>query len=258
MNQFLYYFLGVASFAFIGWWLLKLWQSMHAIVNAPKPTPPPQYHIQKVNPSISFWLSGPILFFVGGLLTFLGFVCTIYFRNPQFLSLIIIGSLFLTGLFFYTYFIVFSSQDKSRTSQKRLEHLQVYTHPDWLFQHPKFAFFGFGNIIAGIVCAFIYQDIYFALLSIYGLVFLLHLWSFSQLNILTITDQHIKLHTGLPVDGILTIPIATISDVHYAQPLLQRILRIHTVSIVDQAGAKLILYTRLPHLFWGTLNQDDI
>jgi len=160
--------------------------------------------------------------------------------------------------FFYTYYIVFSLHDKTHKPKKRPEHLQVYTHPDWLFQHPKFAFFGFGNILAGIVCAYLYQDIYFALLSIYGLVFLLHLWSFSQLNILTITDQHITLHTGLPVDGILTIPITTISDVHYGQTHIQRLLRIHTVSIVDQAGAKLKLYTRLPHLFWGTLNTDDI
>jgi hypothetical protein len=258
MNQLLYYLLGLTGVLFTGWWLLKLWQSMQAIANAPKPIPPPQYHIQKVNPSISFWLKGSSLFFVGGLLTFLGFVCTIFFRNPQFLTLIIVGSLFLTCLFFYTYFIVFSGQKTLRTPKKKPEFLQVYTHPDWLFQHPKFALFGFGNIIAGIVSAFIYQDVYFVLLSIYGLVFLLHLWSFSQLNILTITDQHIKLHTGLPVDGILTIPIATISNVHYSQPRLQRLLRIHTVSIVDQTGAKLVLYTRLPHLFWGTLNTDDI
>ncbi len=61
------------------------------------------------------------MFTIGGLLTFLGFVCTILFRNPQFLLLIIVGSLFLTGLFFYTYFSVFSVYEQANRRKKTQE-----------------------------------------------------------------------------------------------------------------------------------------
>lgn len=235
------------------WWMLKLWRSLHLILNTPKPTPPPKYHVHKVNQSVSFWFRGPVLFAVGGLLTFFGFICTIYFRNPEFLLLIIVGSLCLSGLFFYTYFWVFSTNEKSLDAHKNPGNLQVYTHPDWFFQNLPFVLFGLLNLIAGLVCAYIYQDVYLLLLSIYGLVFLLHLWSFSQLNILTITNLYLHMHTGLPASGILTIPIDTIVEIQHSQPLYQRLLKVHTIRIVDQDGAQLKVHTRLPHLFWTTL-----
>ncbi|MBT5829629.1 MAG: hypothetical protein HOH77_05470 [Candidatus Latescibacteria bacterium] len=253
-DHLIYWLIGLGCLL-LPWWLLKLWRSLHLIVNTPPPTPPPKYHVHKVNPSIPFWLRGPILFTVGGLLTFLGFVCTIFFRNPQFLLLIIVGSLFLSGLFFYTYFLVFSTNQKSLDSHKNPGNLQVYTHPDWLFQNLPFVWFGLLNLIAGLVCAYIYEDIYLVLLSIYGLVFLLHLWSFSQLNVLTITDLYLHLHTGLPANGILTIPIHTIVEVEQSQPIYQRLLKVHTICIVDEDGAQLKIHTRLPHLFWTTLSD---
>ena len=254
-HNLIYWVIGFGALL-LPWWLFKLWQSLHAIFNTPKPPPPPKYHVHKVNTSVSFWLRGSVLFTVGGLLTFLGFVCTIYFRNPQFLLLIIAGSLFLSGLFFHTYLFVFP--DHERAQKKTPEHLQVYTHPYWLFQYPFFALFGLFNVFAGSICAYHYQDIYFMLLSIYGLVFLLHLWSFAQLNILTITDQTLKLYTGLPANGILTIPLHTIVDIQMTQPFYQRPFRVHKISIVDEQGAKLVLHTNLPHLFWGTLIEEDI
>jgi hypothetical protein len=255
-NPLIYWLLGL-GILLLPWWLLKLWQSLQTIFNTPKPVPTPKYRVHKVHQPASFWFKGSVMFAIGGLLTFLGFVCTILFRNPQFLLLIIVGSLFLTGLFFYTYFSVFSVYEQTNRRKKNPGNLQVYTHPDWLFQHPLFFLFGLLNIVVGIVCAYFFQDIYWALLSIYGLVFLLHLWSFSQLNILTITDLYLNLHTGLPADGILTIPLETIVEVEHTQPFLQRLLRTHTIRIVDQEGAQLTLHTRLPHLFWSTLPVGD-
>lgn len=229
---------------------------MYTIFNTPKPKPKPKYQVHKVNQSVSFWFRGSVLFTIGGLLTFLGFACTIYFRNPQFLLLIIAGSLFLSGLFFHTYLFVFPEHENAQ--KKSPEYLQVYTHPHWVFQNPLFVLFGLLNLITGSIWAYHYQDIYFMLLSIYGLVFLVHLWSFTQLNILTITDHTLTLYTGLPANGILTIPINTIVDVQLTQPFYQRPLRVHTISIIDESGAQLRLHTNLPHLFWDTLIREDI
>jgi hypothetical protein len=253
----IYWLIGL-GILLLPWWLLKLWRTMGAIFDTPKPVPLPKFRIDKVVPSGSFWLKGPLLFAIGALLTFLGFVCTIVFRNPQFLYLIIAGSLFLTGLFFYTYFTIFSTHEPSVHPERSPGLLQVYTHPDWLFQHPVFFVFGLANIPIGILCAFVYQDIYFALLGICGLVFLLHLWSFSQLNVLTITDRYLNLQTGLPSDGMLTIPIENIVHVQHSQGLVQRLLRTHTIRIVDHEGAELKLHTRLPHLFWSTLPIEEL
>ena len=83
----------------LAWWLLKLWNTVHTLFHAPGPVRPPSYEIHKVKQPSSFMLRGPALFALGGLLIFAGFICTICFRNPQFLLMIIIGSLFLTGLF---------------------------------------------------------------------------------------------------------------------------------------------------------------
>lgn len=252
-DNLLYWIIGLSSLVLLPWWLIKLWQSLHTIFSAPTPPPPPTYHIKKVDQTVSFWFRGPFLFTVGGIITFLGFLLTIIFRNPQFLYLIILGSIFLSCLFFYTYFIVFSDQDRSIFANKMPENLQVYTHPDWLFQHKFFFGFGLINILAGVIAGYLLDDIYYVLFSIYGCVFLLHLWSFAQLNILTITDQTLNFHTGLPASGILTIPIHTITSVVQSQPFLQRLLRVYTVHITDNTGAKLTLHTRLPHLLTTTL-----
>lgn len=254
LNQPFYYgLLTIGGLILLPWWLLKLWQSLHAIANAPKPAPPPKFDIHKVDAMVSVWFRGPILFTVGGLFTFLGFSGTIYFRNPQYLWLIVVGSLFLSGLFFHTYFLVFSGKERSIFSRNSPGNLLVYTHPDWIFQNRFFALFGFANIVAGLIAGYVNDDIYWVLLTIYGLVFLLHLWSFSQLNILTISDTTLHFHAGLPANRILTIPLHTIADVQHSQTLYQKVFRIHTINIIDHSGAKLTLYTRLPHLYITTL-----
>ena len=191
------------------------------------------------------------MFTIGSAFTFLGFALTILLRNAEFLILIVVGSLFLSGLFFYTYYIIFSREERALFSSKksaRAEHLMLFTHPAWMFHYPHFAIIGIGFIAGGIFAGTVYNDIYLTLLAIYGLIFMLHLWSFTQLNILTVTDQRISLRLGLPADSIVNIPLTEIANIQMTQSLLQRLFRVHALAITDHAGADLTLHVPFPHL----------
>ena len=244
--QTIHWIVGSIGVLLLPWWLLKLWEALRSFDKPPKPRP--ALAVKKIAEPKRFWHKGPVLFLIGSVLTLLGFVLTILLRNPEFLILIVVGPLFLSALFFYTYFVIFSRDERALFSSRknaRAEHLMLFTHPAWMFHYPRFAIIGMGFIAGGIFSGVIYSDIYFALLAIYGLIFMMHLWSFTQLNILTVTDRRISLRTGLPADSIVNMPLAEIANTQVTQSLLQKICRVHALSITDRAGASIaILVTR--------------
>ena len=166
----------------------------------------------------------------------------------------------LIGLSLLPYFVIFSREERalfSKQKSMRQEKLMLFTHPAWFFHYPRFALLGSIFVIGGTVFSMTANDIYLALFAIYGLVFMLHLWSFTQLNLLTVTDRRISLRTGLPADSIIDMPLPQIATVQVTQSLIQRLFRVHTLKLTDLQGADLKLHVPFPNLITDLLPNSS-
>ena len=243
-------------------WVFYLWRYLKAImahwksrpvavgIREPRPTKPPGSQ------------RNPILFCLGTLIMFLGFALVIMFKERAFVWLILAGLLYLSALFFKCYYQTFSQGDKSVYSKRPRptadpEQLLLFTHSSWIADRPGLFWFGVAFLPLGLGLTIIYADTCFLLLSVFGLIFLLQLWSFCQLNILTVTDQRTTMRTGLPADSLSEIPHVGVEKIRTYRTLFQRLYGTSTMIISGSNKEELIFHTKFPALVTGLIEEHS-
>lgn len=183
------------------------------------------------------------LFLGGTLLLFLGFLAVVFFREAVFASGIAAGTLFLTALFFACYFRNLSDDERKlfRSSRRGaapddVEEVLLFTHPVWSAEHPGLFAIGVLFTLGGGVLTFMLGDLALLLLSVFGLVFLLHLWSFCQLNTLIVTNRVTATREGLPAERCRLIPHQDVMRATTERSGLDRLFRVETLVIDDGSG----------------------
>jgi len=245
------------------WWLVYLWRSLHEVIKhwqnksqkpeVEQPSPPKQPLLDRK----------PILFVIGTLIMLVGFALIILFRDNTFLWLVVAGILYLSALFFRCYFLTISQTERtllSEGSSRRPdtsdpEQLYLFIHSHWMFDRPGLFYTGFFFIPLGVFLALTSADMYLLLLSIYGLIFLLQVWSFSQLNILTVTDRRTTLLTGLPADDRIEIRHEEVTSLRTRRSPTQHLFRTWTLVIAGAEDQEMILHLKHPDLVTDLIKQ---
>jgi hypothetical protein len=186
------------------------------------------------------WLSRkPVLFVLGSLIILLGVLLTIYFRTRTYIPLSVSGMIFLCGLFFHCFVVAYRKDEKvlfrRRPSLAGLdgdpEQLLFFGHSPWIFDRPWLFLAGLFFVGLGLGLSLISGDVYLLLLSVFGLVFMLQIWSFWQLNSLTVTTDRVIFQQAYPSIGTLVIPREHVTRLKVDQSKTQRVCRVCTLVI---------------------------
>jgi len=180
------------------------------------------------------------LFLIGTVVLFAGFLAVILFRDAVYAAVIAFGTLFLTGLFFACHFRNLSDDerqlfrsDPSGNPDLEPEEMLLLTHPVWMSEHPGLFALGLVFTLGGGVLTAWDGDPALLLMSVFGLVFLLHLWSFRQLNSLIVTNRLTALREGLPAEQIRLILHLDVVAVSVERTFLDRLFRVSSIEISD-------------------------
>ncbi len=242
-------------------WFFYLWRYLKAIITHWKGRSV-SVGIRGPRPARQPWSQrNPILFCLGTLIIFFGFALVIVFKERSFVWLILTGILYLSALFFRCYYQTFSQTEKSEPKRPRTtadpEQLLLFTHSSWIADRPGLFWLGVAFLPLGLGLTIIYADTYFMLLSVFGLIFLLQLWSFCQLNILTVTDQRTTMRTGLPADSLSEIPHTGVEKIRTYRTLFQRLFGTSTLIISGSNKEELIFHTKFPALVTGLIEEHS-
>lgn len=181
----------------------------------------------------------PVLFFLGSMMILLGIVLTIFSRSRLFLPVSVVGMIFLCGLFFHCFMVAYKRDEKLLFHRKARattldgdpEQLLFFGHPPWIFDRPWLFLAGVLFMFLGIGLVVITRDVYLLLLSVFGIVFMLQVWSFWQLNSFTVTTERAIFQQAYPTSGTLVINRKSVKSVTVDQSLPQRLCRVCTLVI---------------------------
>ncbi len=247
----------LGGIALVPLWLHHMWKTIRALIEyweSKRGRPESGSGRERGSRQLAWMQRKGVLFFVGTFFLFSGVVLTILFKNRIFVPLIVSGMLFLSGLFFYCHFSTYSKKERSLFSVRangafdtsEPEQLLLFTHPVWNFDNPLLFLTGVIFQLSGVALTFTYGDVFFLLLSAFGVVFWLHLWSFYQLNTVTITNKRTTLKQGFPADSTLEVLHSRVSTVQTSQGLLQRLCRVGTVVISSSDRPDMIVNLKNP------------
>ena len=162
----------------------------------------------------------------------LGIVLTIFSRSRLFLPVSVVGMIFLCGLFFHCFMVAYKRDEKvlfrrrarATTLDGDPEQLLFFGHSPWIFDRPWLFLAGVLFVFLGIGLVVITRDVYLLLLSVFGIVFMLQVWSFWQLNSLTVTTERaiFQQASQFSFDDASRHPrIIAIEDIHPPTPAFQ-------------------------------------
>ena len=185
------------------------------------------------------WLTRKsVLFRLGSLLILVGILLTIYFRSRTYLSLGVFGLFFLCGLFFWCFWSASRKDNpillqpvRTRTQASHPEEMLFFGHSPWIFDRPLLCFTGLLFIFGGVAIALFTGDLYFLLLSVFGMVFMMQVWSFWQLNSFTMTTERAIFQQAYPSNASLVIPREQVTGLAFDQNFVQRVSGVCTLVI---------------------------
>lgn len=185
-----------------------------------------------------------VLFYVCTCLVFAGLVLTIAFHSRTFFPLSLAGILGLSSLFFNRYAKSYTADERRffrgdpQAGPPRLgnEVPRLYRHPAWVFECPKLLATAQVFIVLGIVLTLVTSDVYMLLLSAFGVIFYLQLWSFHQLNTVTITEQRILVQRRFPKDVSIELTHDQIEEIWLRRTSLQKLAHVGTLVLTRADG----------------------
>ena len=252
----LFTFIALGALALVPLWVHLIWKSLRSLIEYWEGKDKRSEETARIDwprSDPSPWiLRKRVLFFIGTLFLLAGFLLTISFKNRAFIPLIVAGILFLSLVFFYCYFSTYSKGERAllrarpnrELRQSGVEELLLFTPPVWFFDAPSQFLSGLFFQFLGIAFTYIYEDVFCLLLNVFGVAFLLQVWSFYQLNVLVVTNRRIILKQVFPDDRTMEILHAQVRDVQIQQDFSHRLCRVGgrlVISSPDQPDLAVVL-----------------
>ena len=224
-------------------WIHRLWKAIKARVarrgEARKPRPP-----VSTGPRAPWFQRTSVLFYAGTCLVFSGLALTITFHSRTFFPLSLAGILGLSSLFFNRYVKSYTADERrffrgdpeAPSPQLGTELPRLYRHPAWIFESPGLFITALFFILLGVVLTLVVGDIYLLLLSVFGAIFHLQLWSFHQLNTVTITERRISVQRRFPEEMSIELTHDQIDEIWLRRTSLQKLAHVGTIVLTRADG----------------------
>jgi len=148
------------------------------------------------------------------------------------------GLLFLCALFFWCFWSASRKDDrvllrsvKNKSEESQPEEMLFFGHSPWIFDRPSLFLTGLLFIFGGVAFVLFSGDIYFLLLSVFGMVFMMQVWSFWQLNSFTMTTERAIFQQAYPSNAYLEILREQVTGLAFDQNFVQRVSGVCTLVI---------------------------
>jgi hypothetical protein len=156
----------------------------------------------------------------------------------------LVGILGLSSLFFNRYVKGYTADERrffrgdpqAASLRSGTEIPRLYRHPAWMFECPRLLATAHIFIVLGIVLTLATSDVYLLLLSAFGVIFYLQLWSFHQLNTVTITEQRILVQRRFPEETSIELTHDQIEEIWLRRTSLQRMAHAGTLVLTRADG----------------------
>ncbi len=246
-DQTFIYVIVLGGVILVSLWAHRLWRAGRALVarrnEAPKArgSAPPSL---PTDPRTPWYHRTSVLFYAGTCLVFAGLALTITFHSRTFFPLSLAGILGLSSLFFNRYVKSYTADERrffrgdpdTTSPQLGPDVPRLYRHPAWIFESPGLLIAALFFIVLGVVLTYLTEDVYLLLLSAFGVIFHLQLWSFHQLNTVTITERRISVQRRFPEEVTIELSHDEIEEIWLRRTSLQKMAHAGTIVISRADG----------------------